>query len=250
MCQNVTNWAIDFLIDDDKEMEEWIEEVIKERESQHIKSSSHRHGFLYTSHFCEENIYCLLRELSSIISTRPITSDGTTSQTDSNDQLGYHLFAVFISSQSKATPIWCQQQGDPVFWDYHVVACVMEEVSGKAVVLDFDTSLPFVTPLQDYIARSFPSIPMRSEYEQWVRLVPAEKFLLHFASNRSHMLDSGLSFPVWPCLRGEKAASAMNLMEYVDMSHKREHEEFGQVCLAKDLYTLLTSSHLSRQPKT
>eukprot|EP01039_Chlorochromonas_danica_P007972 gene7972-8793_t len=232
-------------------MEEWIEKVIKERESQCVKSSSHRHGFPYTSCFCEENIYCLLRELLSIISSTTTRIGDCDDRTAFNDQLGYHLFAVFISSQSKATPIWCQQQGDPVFWDYHVVACVLEEDSGKALVLDFDTSLPFVTPLQEYIARSFPSIPMRSEYEQWVRLVPAEKFLVHFASDRSHMLNSGQSFPVWPYLRGEKATSAMNLMEYIDMSHRREDEEMGRVCRTKDLCSLLTSSHLhSGQTKT
>ncbi len=49
-------------------------------------------------------------------------------------------------------------------------------------------------------------------------MIPAQDYLDHFASDRSHMASSGMAFPAWPILRGSKASGSMNLQEYIDMS--------------------------------
>ncbi|RYY86535.1 hypothetical protein EON63_05590 [archaeon] len=113
-----------------------------------------QNGFLYQSHFCEENIYCLVRDLLSHHHELSVW--------------GIELFPIFISSQSKATPIWHQKAGNPVCWDYHVILYVTEtNMRGQGVILDFDTTQPFCTPVLEYIMKSFrPDMGIKPEYQQ------------------------------------------------------------------------------------
>lgn len=74
-------------------------------------------------------------------------------------------------------------------WDYHVIA--VRCGAHDSQVLDFDTTLPFATPLAEYVTRAVqPHNPGLAHYPRWFRFVPAREFLANFASDRSHMLES------------------------------------------------------------
>jgi protein N-terminal glutamine amidohydrolase len=105
--------------------------------------------FLYASHYCEENIYKLVEEIMA------------------NSLLeGCNPYAIFISSSNKSTPIWNQKLGNPVCWDYHVILCIKSD-EGEAVILDFDTMLPFPSRATEYVDQSFhPDISLRPQYQQ------------------------------------------------------------------------------------
>jgi hypothetical protein len=80
-----------------------MENIDKNELDQKLRSS-----FLYTSKFCEENVYQMILKLNSSFPSL--------------------LYAVFISSDCKMTPIWHQlsarENSTPVLWDYHVVLLV------------------------------------------------------------------------------------------------------------------------------
>lgn len=67
-----------------------------------------RSSFLYCSQFCEENVYKMVLKL--------------------NNSFPSLVYAIFISSDCKQTPIWHQlsarDSSAPVLWDYHVVLLV------------------------------------------------------------------------------------------------------------------------------
>lgn len=75
-----------------------------------------RTTFRYFSHFCEENVYHMASRFQKRIDNDR-TSCGFSIEKVS-------IFVVFVSSDSKQTPIWHQKLGnidEPVFWDYHVI---------------------------------------------------------------------------------------------------------------------------------
>ena len=75
-----------------------------------------RTNFRYCSHFCEENVYHMVRRFQQR------TDNDRSSCGLSREKVS--IFAVFVSSESKQTPIWHQKLGNrgaPVFWDYHVI---------------------------------------------------------------------------------------------------------------------------------
>lgn len=87
------------------------------------------------------------------------------------------------------------------------------------LVYDFDTGYPFATSAEEYITKSF-KIDERllPDYEQRFRVIPADDFISHFASDRSHMDISKVEFPSYAPLRGSSASTAMNLDTYIDVS--------------------------------
>jgi hypothetical protein len=136
--------------------------------------------------------------------------------------------AVFISSESKQTPIWCQQLSvspdEHVLWDYHVVfivffsRCVDETHEVYSMVYDLDSTLDFPCNAKEYIEKAFrPSVNIKREHQQKFRIVPATSLLEYFASDRSHMKNSGMPFPNWPIICGPKAESSMNLYDYMSV---------------------------------
>ncbi|KAJ3786187.1 N-terminal glutamine amidase-domain-containing protein, partial [Lentinula aff. detonsa] len=77
----------------------------------------------YTPYWCEENVYLLIQSFSQNPSLSEI----------------WEVFAVFISNYSKTA-----QPGQPVVWDYHVVAILRPRKSSSNLhswVYDFDTRL-------------------------------------------------------------------------------------------------------------
>lgn len=123
-----------------------------------------------------------------------------------------------------------QSEGWPVVWDYHVLAVVLPELQPQA--LDFDTTLPFKTPLREYVERAVqPLNPALSFYPRWFRFVPGDALLRHFASDRRHMLsthaaaapedDPSASMykmppPPQPCISNAEGC-CNNLDRYLDM---------------------------------
>ena len=169
-----------------------------------------RSTFLYTSHFCEENVWQMAKRFSG-------TNEG-----------GMSYFAVFISSRSKHTPIWRQRSSEdadtPVVWDYHVIFVIKGDTRsirkhGHSLLLDLDTNIAeFPLDAGTYCMAAFRlDRPLLPENEQTFRVIPSADFLGHFASDRSHMLASGMPFPSWPVIKGPLSTTAMDLHEYIAM---------------------------------
>ncbi|KAI0350075.1 hypothetical protein OH77DRAFT_1413760 [Trametes cingulata] len=174
---------------------------------------------VYTSCYCEENIYLLAQTFTRL------------SGAHSTDTLGsswpWQIYVVFISNGGKTVVLWSQKaarDGGWVVWDYHVVLVLLPrtphdpgrdshaapsliESQGpgsrsewppeqQAWVYDFDTTLPVPCPWRaDYIAGTFPYALDRSladrideRFHSLFRVIPAGEFLDHFASDRSHMI--------------------------------------------------------------
>ncbi len=175
-----------------------------------------RRGLPYTSCFCEENVY----KLGELLQEELILS--------SSEEMLEHAFVVFISSPSKAFPIWHQkkatQASEPMFWDYHVLLVY----AGR--VYDHDSTLPWGCTAAEYCTRAIrPSIEFTGAdtgYEPIFRLVRLLDYLRHFASDRSHMPPcpaggeggAGTPHPAWPLLKGPDAQSAMTLPRYWTMN--------------------------------
>ncbi|XP_072768675.1 protein N-terminal glutamine amidohydrolase isoform X2 [Nerophis lumbriciformis] len=132
------------------------------------------------------------------------------------------FFVIFISNDNKMVPLWEQKsaQGQqPVIWDYHVVllhVCA----SSEAFLYDLDSVLPFPCNLKMYAKHALRTDHSLSpEYHRKLRVVPADCFLLNFASDRSHMKKEDGSWtmppPPYPPIR--TADSSMNLQLFISM---------------------------------
>lgn len=86
-----------------------------------------RDNFIYTSQYCEENVYLLAQKLQQ-----------------DNPQL--KTFAVFVSNTQRLVVLSEQRAakapGQPVYWDYHVILFSIDE-NDELLVWDLDTTLPF-----------------------------------------------------------------------------------------------------------
>jgi len=135
--------------------------------------------YLYTSLFCEENIWQLARRL---------LAEGAAPDT---------LRVLFISNPDHQVVMLKQRRAGEqgyVVWDYHVVLQAAEQI------YDFDTTLPFPVSAIDYFLDSFPNqSALAEQYRAWVRCVPAQSFIERFYSDRSHMegVADEVDFPNW-----------------------------------------------------
>ncbi|KAI0781311.1 N-terminal glutamine amidase-domain-containing protein [Trametes elegans] len=194
---------------------------------------------VYTSYYCEENVYLLAQMLTQLL------------HTDSRGGL-WQVFVVFISNSGKTVALWSQKARDGVVvWDYHVVLVLVSRtplntqdgsetpVNGapppapsqvlpdssaerQAWVYDFDTTLPMPCSwTADYIAGTFPYVldgslagrvdemfhrcvfPVPVSYFLF-RVIPADVYLDHFASDRSHMIVPAIALRA----QGESGAGA------------------------------------------
>jgi hypothetical protein len=136
----------------------------------------------YTSCYCEENIYILAKEL---LRERELAQckESESSRGKTCPEIGNNadqLFVVFISSVSKATPIWCQRsQRDtpdtPVMWDYHVVLLLKKRSlyhtsttsTIVSTIYDYDSTLPFPEDAGAYAEAAFrPYMKFLPDYSQ------------------------------------------------------------------------------------
>lgn len=163
---------------------------------------------VYTSHYCEENVLCLFRDMAQAAAGAGAT-----------------LHVVFVSNHARQVPVWCQVLADhhnkPVLWDYHVLLLAQHPHGNW--IYDLDSTLPFPTPASHYMRHAFHSgTSMDNKYLQVFRVVPALECFEHFASNRSHMRSQWGEYsakpPDHPPLRGVKASSDHNMEEWISMN--------------------------------
>ncbi|XP_006137547.2 protein N-terminal glutamine amidohydrolase [Pelodiscus sinensis] len=182
-----------------------------------------RHACVYTSCYCEENVWKLCEYIRSY------------------DQYPLEeFFAVFISNERRMIPLWKQQSGrgdEPVIWDYHVVLLHLSS-GDQNFIYDLDTVLPFPCPFDIYIEEAFKSDDdLLPEFRRKVRLVRADLYLKTFASDRSHMKDASGHWqkppPSYPCIETEDAK--MNLEDFISMNPK---VGWGSVFLLHDFVDL------------
>ncbi|TFK27395.1 hypothetical protein FA15DRAFT_666479 [Coprinopsis marcescibilis] len=148
---------------------------------------------IYTSCYCEENIYLLCRDFTSI----PEIAEK------------WDAKVVFVSNADQQVALFTQKSARkeelPVIWDYHVILILkpreVEEDEGlhgrnneeaddpprMTWLYDFDTRLPVPCPWEEYLKLTFPE-DILPEYESCFRVVDAQEYLDSFASDRSHMI--------------------------------------------------------------
>ncbi|XP_043363321.1 protein N-terminal glutamine amidohydrolase isoform X3 [Dermochelys coriacea] len=198
-----------------------------------------RHACVYTSCYCEENVWKLCEYIRSY------------------DQYPLEEFyAVFISNERRMIPLWKQRSGcgdEPVVWgeyqgtltegmcelfienslpacdqkgdrpafsrsetktkrtlrsrsskDYHVI--LLHVSSGdQNFIYDLDTVLPFPCPFDTYTEEAFKSDDIiLPGFRRKIRLIRADLYLKTFASDRSHMKDANGHWqkppPSYPCI--------------------------------------------------
>ncbi|EIW60754.1 uncharacterized protein TRAVEDRAFT_71054 [Trametes versicolor FP-101664 SS1] len=170
---------------------------------------------VYTSCYCEENIYLLAQAFTQL-------SDAD-STADDRGPWPWQIYVVFISNGGKTVALWSQKTpSGVVVWDYHVVLVLLPRTpldpgsdgaptpesdsqgtaERHAWVYDFDTTLPVPCSWIDYIAGTFPYAAARARscvderFHSVFRVIRADVYLDHFASDRSHMITPALTTDV------------------------------------------------------
>lgn len=125
--------------------------------------------YLYTTLFCEENIWQLANSLI----------DKNINEQD--------IKIIFITNKDNRIAFFNQQAAShdqPVIWDYHVI--LLAKINNTVQVFDFDSRLPFPCDIKRYLSSSLPGI-INKEYMSQFRIIPARLYLTQFYSDRSHM---------------------------------------------------------------
>jgi len=148
---------------------------------------------LYTSCYCEENVYQLLAGMDPVLAAR--------------------TNAVFISNAGRTVPIWQQRAGRSedglVVWDYHVILLLspLPATQQPTLVYDLDTRLPFPCPAHQYCSQALGSDrEMEEKFHRLLRLIPGPEFLTSLSSDRRHMRigdEWSAPPPPWPCIQGD-----------------------------------------------
>ena len=174
-----------------------------------VFNKAHYH---YAALFCEENIWQLLKKL---------TIQGLSSE---------KLWVLFITNPLRKVPL-LNQQAAPfnkvIIWDYHVI--LLADINHQPLIFDFDTCLPFVTPLQNYIQHTFINPDdLPKELMVYVRKIPAKSYLEKFYSDRSHMFNQieASDFPPWPIINAGQYQT-IKLDSYLDI--KQELNDGSQI---------------------
>ncbi|VDO00218.1 unnamed protein product [Rodentolepis nana] len=158
---------------------------------------------VYTSHYCEENVYKLIELIKRNYSSTEI-------------------YAVFISNHSKKVPLFYQKCGrspDGVaVWDYHVIVILRFNGDVKFHICDLDTTLDFPCDASAYWSLAIrPNSFYRGEYHRFFRIIDGEMYLRYFASDRSHMRTSdGWMAPPPSYDAISTSESTHNLPQYMD----------------------------------
>ncbi|MCU7799742.1 MAG: hypothetical protein KZQ70_06265 [gamma proteobacterium symbiont of Lucinoma myriamae] len=172
-----------------------------------LNKEFHRSDYLYTALFCEENIWQLIHSLSS-------------------DSIAMNkMWCLIITNPAQKIPLLNQQaasQKQAVIWDYHVI--LLASINHQPVIFDFDTSLGFVTPLDEYLRHTFifsdkEPVKLPEELIPYIRKIPAESYLNNFYSDRSHMLNqiTASEYPPWPVIN-ETKTHCTPLADYLNIN--------------------------------
>jgi len=151
-----------------------------------------RSNFLHQPYYCEENIWQLAKVL---------------------DEKEAEVWFIINENKTIAT---AQQRAVAVnswvIWDYHVVY-----YSPDKGILDLDTRCTFPCAVDTYLTASFLSIAsvITEAHKPYFRIIPANEYLMLFASNREHMLDHEGNYtqpsPEWPAI-----GNGNNLASFID----------------------------------
>jgi hypothetical protein len=110
----------------------------------------------------------------------------------------------------------------PIVWDYHVI--LLAGRGNAALCWDLDTRLDFPCPASKYIARTFPR-DVHESLRPLFRLIPGDKYLDGFSSDRRHMRRLDGSWlkapPPWKALRGSGADDPHELARVLDLDDPR-----------------------------
>ena len=189
-------------------------------------------NLIYTSCYCEENVFKFCEKLNEL-----------------NIDLS-NYFAVFISNQEKAIPVWCSQQskGGMTIWDYHVILLYINRSNDNKLsrFYDFDSNLPFPCEMIKYFESTFkPSAEIQNDFRQEFRIVSAKNYLKTFYSDRSHMYDKkskkwNMPPPKYDCIMqnnpNNSKKDGSNLMShFVDVNNL----EIGKVFTIKEFHKWL-----------
>lgn len=155
---------------------------------------------LRVAYYCEENVWRLAYRMRHHLhgNHHHYSPDEDT-----------RFWVVFISNVIKSVPFFHQRTSqDPnksVCWDYHVILIGNTTSSANMqhhhhdedddnigettmMVYDIDSRLPYPCPLHQYLQQSFP-YEWPEPYNPMFRVIPADRFLSHFSSDRSHMIN-------------------------------------------------------------
>jgi hypothetical protein len=177
-----------------------------------------RDRYRYTPLFCEENIWWLAHDLRG------------------RGDLG-QAFVCVISNAAASVALLNQRAADPgapMAWDYHVILVTPDD--GGWRVYDFDSRLAFPKPWREYLRQTFPEQDrLPSRWRSQVRLVPADRYLARFCSDRRHMVGVVplSAFPKDPPICPDDPDVAITLDAYRDMT--RRLDDGSRVVWAADL---------------
>ncbi|KAG1768295.1 N-terminal glutamine amidase-domain-containing protein [Suillus occidentalis] len=195
----------------------------------------------YTSCYCEENIYFLVRRFLE--------------QAQVKDT--WDISVVIVSNATKTVALWSQLKAPAantaVIWDYHAVLVLRSRLGSRCRlfnttpsieeetwIYDFDSILEMPSGWEVYVRKTFPpDSDLPSQYRSLFRVVSGEEYLHYFASDRSHMLspaaNSSIEYisppPPYPIICGPMAAVhgfTNNLMTHF-VSMESTSEGYGTV---------------------
>lgn len=174
-----------------------------------------RDDYPYQPRYCEENIWHLCQ--------RP--------EFHNSD-------VIVIAAKSKFFPMFCQRAAEspdePILWDYHLVL-LWHAGQGAHYILDFDTTLPFCTPVGEYFQQSFiDEKRLRPAFVPLFRIVSAQEYAASLLSDRRHMKTAAgwlAEPPPWP----PTSMTASNLRKFTDMNDP----EYGRILTASQLLQIL-----------
>lgn len=164
-----------------------------------------REAARYTPFFCEENIWWLAKSL---------LADGVDADLLKVVVFSNPLASILLFNQRAAA------EGGPIIWDYHVV--LQARIEDSDWIFDPDSRLSFPEHRETYLLHTFPrqsTLPER--YRAWARIIPADSYLKHFYSDRTHMIGQipASEFPDYPIIQPAAGLDRIPLSEYWDM-HK------------------------------
>lgn len=178
-----------------------------------------RDQYLYQACYCEENIWQLCQRPEFM-----------------------HSEAVVIAALGDCFPILQQRAATaaylPVLWDYHVV--LLWHTDDGDYIIDFDTTLPFCTPLADYVQHSFfDERRLPANLRPLFRVIPAQQYVSSLQSDRRHMktADGWLAEPpAWLPI----SENTSNLQQFINM---KDHH-YGQIMTTQQLLSTNISASL------
>jgi protein N-terminal glutamine amidohydrolase len=160
----------------------------------------------YTVNYCEENIWHLSQHPQLV---------------------GFSKKVLIISNGSKNCPFYAQKSANgnlPVWWDYHVV--LLASKNGESFIYDFDSTLPFPSPITHYLNHTFPNADIWLSKDLPVfKAIEAEFYIENFYSDRSHMMDPLGNWiftpPIWPTITEGGNLKLHDLMDFTEMCQEQ-----------------------------